>query len=133
MKKFLRAMIAIVAVAVLAFTLAGCSKSGSVKKAFEDEGYTVSTVDATSEEAKSLMTLLQFTDDQKKDAESYELIVCKKGLNSALVIKYSSADEIKEFMGGEDKYNTAKEKGTVNGDCAIFTLSPAAIEIFKKA
>jgi len=141
-KKVLLTLCAALMVVVFALTMAGCDKSGSIKKAFEKEGYTVTTVDANNDTAKGIFKAVGMTDDQIKKAGEYELILCVNGLiNSALVLKCSSSGEVKDFLTSEDKdgnkdtsaYDKAKENGLINGNCYIITVSSSAKEIFKNA
>lgn len=135
MKKFLTAMATILAVVVMALTLAGCSdKSGSIKKAFEKEGFEVSAVKA--EDSELLKEIL--TDEQEKDIDKYEVFSClkKNGLldtQSATIIKFPSKDEIIKAIG-QEKYDKAVESGLINGNCyLLLPLGKDVVNIFKNA
>lgn len=140
MKKLLKVLSAAILVVVLAFAFAGCDKSGSVKKAFENEGYTVSVVDAENSGVASLISG-SLTKEQQEELAKYEIIYCSKALNVAVVIKCGSEGELKDFLTTEDSegkkdtsaYDKAKENGYINGNCYLITLSSAAKEIFKNA
>lgn len=137
MKKFLTAMATILTVVVMALTLAGCSdKAGSIKKAFEKEGYTVSAIKA--EDSEWLQSHL--SDEDKKDIDKYEVFTCTKkdGLlsASATVIKFPSKDKLAETVG-QSTYDSAVESGLVNGNCYLVLPlgldAKGIIEIFKNA
>jgi hypothetical protein len=129
MKKFLKVLSVALLVVVLAFAFAGCDKSGSIKKAFENEGYTVTT--AKAEDSTVLKSIL--TEEQQKNIEDYEVIVCAKGLQSATIIKFPSSSDIKEALG-DDGYAKAEDSGYVNGNCYLAVpLSTDATKIFKNA
>ncbi|MDE7087847.1 MAG: hypothetical protein K2O67_06615 [Clostridia bacterium] len=131
MKKFLAALTTALAVVVLALTLTACSnKSGSIKKAFESEGYTVTAV--SGNDSKELKELL--SEEQQKNAEKYEVITCKKGLvHNALIFVFPSKDDLVEALG-QDTYDSMVESGMINGNCyLVFTIDTEVIEIFKKA
>lgn len=139
MKKYLKVLTVamIVAVCAIAVAFAGCGdKAGSIKKAFEKEGYEVTEVKA--EDSSVLKDLLN--DEQEEEISKYSVIQCTKkdGLSSAsaTIIKFPSVDTIKEVLG-EDGYNKAVETGYINGNCYLVlpvSLSPEKIvEIFKNA
>jgi hypothetical protein len=129
MKKFLKVFGFALLVVVLAFAFAGCDKSGSIQKAFEKEGYTVTTVKAEdSDELKALLS-----EDQQKDVSGYAVLSCSKGIVPiATVIKFPSKSDLKEALG-DDEYEEAVDNGYVNGNCYIITLVPGAVTIFKNA
>ncbi len=136
MKKTLKTLLVLLTAALLVFSLASCDKSGSIKKAFEKEGYEISTVDAEDPTVQLLLSK-----DQLEDVKDYEIIVAKKGLASAIIIKFPGSGDVKDFYTTEDKdgkkdtskYEEAKEDGYINGNCVIITLSENAVEIFEKA
>jgi uncharacterized protein YpmS len=136
MKKFLKACTVALLVVICALAFAGCDKSSSIKKAFEDEGYTVSTVDTTNSTVKTLLSTV-LTEDQMKEADNYEVILCSKSLNVAVIIKFPGSGDVKSFLtdedGNTDAYDTAKDNGTINGNCYLITLSSDAKTIFKNA
>ncbi|MGN0813640.1 MAG: hypothetical protein ACI4MH_00220 [Candidatus Coproplasma sp.] len=140
MKKFLKLLSSALLVVVLAFAFTGCDKSGSIKKAFENEGYTVTVVDAENSGVASLLSG-SLTKEQQEDLAKYEIIYCNKSLATAVIIKCGSESDLKDFLTVEDSegnkdtsaYDKAKENGTINGNCYIITLSSAAKEIFKNA
>lgn len=139
MKKYLKTLsiAMLVAVCAIVVAFAGCSdKAGSIKKAFEKDGYTVTEVKA--EDSDVLKGLL--SEEEQKDISKYSVIQCSKkdGLSSAsaTVIVFPSADKIKEVLGS-DIYDSAVESGYVNGNCYLVlpvSLSPDKIvKIFKNA
>lgn len=138
MKKYLKglsiAMLVLVSVCALAF--AGCDKSGSIQKAFENEGYTVTSVDTKNEQVQAVFTLVGLTDDQKQEIGEYSALLCVNGVNVAVVVKFPSEDKIKEFLSTEDStaaYDKAKENNLINGNCYLLTVSSGAKTIFKNA
>ncbi len=142
MKRVLKLISLSLALVLLAAALVSCGdKSGAIKKAFEKEEYTVTTVDAENSTVKTIFSLLNLTEEQRKEAAEYELLVCTKSVNVALVIKFPSSKDIKEFFVTEDKdgkedtsaYDKAKENGWINGNCLILTVSNNALSIFKEA
>lgn len=144
MKKVVSALFTAMLVIVLAFAVSGCSKADGVKKAFEDEGYTVSTVTVKdSESAKSALSLLGLTKEQINEAGEWEVIsAAKLALTSpALILKFPSSGKVKEFLTVEKEdgtkdtsiYDKAKESGKINGDCLLLVGEGNAKEIFKKA
>jgi len=131
------------AMALLMVTMAFAScgdKGEAVKKAFEKEEWDVKTVDSKTSGVDVLLKIL-LTEEQREKADEYELILVNSGiLKSALIIKFSSANELKDFLtvekdGKKDTsmYDDAKEDGIINGNCLLLTLSSDAKDIFKKA
>lgn len=141
MKKTMFRAICLVLVLCMTFSLAACGdQSESIKKAFEAKDYEVTTVDTNNDTAKTLLKLL-LSEEQIQKVGEYELILCTNGIfNIALVIKFPSAEEVKNFLtvekdGKQDAsaYDNAKEKGLINGNCMIFTSSSEAKGIFADA
>ena len=142
--KILKQVLALSLACLMFVTLVSCDKSGSVKKAFEKEGYTVSSVKADDESVQSLLKIL-LNEEQIKKVGEYELILCTpEGLlnaaNLALVIKVPSSGDLKDFLTTEtdgkkdtSAYEKAEKDGLINGNCLILTLGSEAKEIFKKA
>ena len=125
--------------ALMLLSLVSCDKSSSVKKAFEKAEYKVETVDTNNAIAKPLLSAV-LSEDQMKEAEKYEVILCSKGLAVAVILKFPGSGDIKDLLtvekdGKKDSsaYDDAKKDGTVNGNCMIFTISNDAKDIFKKA
>ena len=133
-------------VCLMLFSLASCSsdKSSAVEKAFTDEGYEVSKSDANNETVKPLLGLL-LNEEQMESVSEYEFMLCvPEGLlnvgNTAIVIKFPSAGDLKEFLTTEkdgekdtSTYDKAKEDGNINGNCLLITAGSEARDIFKKA
>ena len=145
MKSMLKNILALSLVLVMLLSLASCGdKSAAIKKAFEKEEYTVTVVNADEEDARGLLKLL-FNEEQIEEISEYEIMLCKQeGLlnvgKTAIVIKYPSAKDLKAALtvekdGKKDTsaYDDAVEKGNINGNCQIITLSDDSREIFKKA
>ena len=92
MKKVLTAICSALLIAIFAFTMAGCDKSGSIKKAFEAKEYTVTSVNAQDPTVQSILKSA-LTEEQVNKINEYEIILCVgKGLNaltgSGVVIKF---------------------------------------------
>lgn len=132
MKKFIKAFTAVLAVVVLAFALVGCSdKYDSIKKAYENEGYTI-TEGIVSEYETQLKTVIN--DDVYQDIKDCKLLVASSGLSSAFVLTFGSVDKMKDFCGGEEYYNSDVESGKIKGNCMLLYYSTSsAREIFINA
>ena len=88
MKKFTRVFALALVLSLALLSLAGCDKSESIKKDFEEAGYTVSVISAKSDKAEAIFTLLGYTEDEIDEIAEYELIYCVDGLlKSALIVK----------------------------------------------
>lgn len=139
MKKFVKTglMVALCLVAMLSFT--ACSKFGSVKKAFEKEGYTYST------ETNDNVTKIQ-DELKREDGSTIELtphlFTKVDGLKSMLVIvlEFKAEKDIDEAL--EDSatlkglIKDAQKSDCVNGNCVCVPIgfdAANALEIFKNA
>ena len=134
MKRF-RTYLALALVLSLALlSLVSCDKSESIKKAFEEEDYTVSVISAKNDKAKAIFTLLNYTEDEIEEISEYELIYCTNGiLKSALIVKYPSAAELKEELideGSKAYYDEEKAAGKINGNCHLIYGIGGADDIF---
>ncbi len=142
MKRALKLISLSLVLVLLATALVSCGdKSGAIKKAFEKEEYKVEEVNADDSAVKTLLAILNLNEEQKEEVAKYEILVCTKGISSALIIKFPSAKDLKAFLVTEDKdgkenaalYEKAEEDGWINGNCLILTLSSNALTIFKEA
>ena len=142
MKKFLCGLSMALLTIILAFALTGCSKAGNIKKAYENEGYTVESHSASEEDLKKM----GLSDEDAKEASSYEIYVVYDKVTgkvpSASYVKFPSAGKIKDGMtttnddGSKDTttYDEAVEAGLINGDCVYIGLPTGELfEIFKNA
>ena len=141
MKKAISRVLCLALVLCMTFSLVACGdKSESIKKAFEEAKYTVTTVDTNNDTAKGILKLL-LSDEQIEKVGEYELFLCTNGLfNTAIVIKFPGSGDVKEFLttekdGKKDTaaYDKAKEDGKINGNCLIITASSDALKVFKEA
>ena len=131
---------------LLLFALAGCAadKSEAVEKAFTDEGYSVSKAEADNETVQGLLSLL-LNEEQRESVSEYEIMLCvPDGLlniaNSAIVIKFPSAGDLKDFLTVEkdgaligpvdasQRFHQGGLTGTVGTDNCIY-LTPKNIQI----
>ncbi|MDE6585589.1 MAG: hypothetical protein K2K80_02795 [Clostridia bacterium] len=143
MKKFISAISIALLTVILAFTLAGCDKSGAIEKAYEDNGYTVKiTTTAENATVKNLISTI-LTEEQKKEIDKYALIYASKLLppEGVVIIKFGSSGDLKDFLTIEDKdgnkdtsaYDAAKDAGHINGNCYFIVGGKDALNIFKNA
>ena len=133
-------ILAILSALVLLVSLVSCGdKSGAIKKAFEEDGWTVTTVNTDNSTAKTVLSLF-LTEEQIEDAAKYEIIWCNKSIvKNAVVIKFPSSGDIKTFLTVEDSegkkdtkaYDEAKANGMINGNCLLITADSDAKELFK--
>lgn len=134
MKKFTRILTLALVLSLALLSLASCDKSGSIKKAFEEEGYTVNVISAENEKAAAIFTLLGYTEEEIDEIEEYELIYCSNGFTkSALIVKYPSSGELKEELvddGDTTYYDKQKADGKIRGNCHLIYGIGGAAEIF---
>ena len=134
MKKFTRVLALALVLSLALLSLASCDKSKSIKKDFEEAGYTVSVISAKNEKAEAIFTLLGYTEDEIDEIAEYELIYCADGLlKSALIVKYPSAAELKEELideGSKAYYDEEVAAGKVRGNCHLIYGFGGAEDIF---
>ena len=134
MKKFTRLLALTLVLSLALVSLASCDKSKSIKKDFEEAGYSVSVISAKSDKAEAIFTLLGYTEEEIEEISEYELIYCVAGITkSALIVKYPSAGELKDELideGSEAYYNEQKEAGKIRGNCHLIYGIGGAADIF---
>lgn len=133
MKKVLTAICSALLIVIFAVTMTGCDKSGSIKKAFEKEGYTVT--ETLVKDSKLLSSVLSSLDKEKsEEIQEYGVITCNKDIiKNVVIIEFPSSGKIKEILGDE-KYKQAKDSDYINGNCWLaIPLDKDATAIFKKA
>lgn len=129
-KNFVLVLTTALLVLVMSLGLVACGKSGSIKKAFEKEGYTVTTANKdTNDLTKALYA--NASEDNKKVLDKSEIILVSKGLHIGIIVKFPSTSDLKDFLG--DSYDKSVESGLVNGDCTITSIDPEVLKIFKNA
>lgn len=140
MKRVLKKMAAFFAAFLMVFTLVGCDKSKSIKKAYEKEGFTVSVVNTKDNSTVSSLLGSVLSAEQKEAIDEYDVIFCTKNLTqNAVIIKFPSAKDLKNFLIVEDDdgnkdtsaYDSAKENGRIKGNC--WFAAGNTVDIFKKA
>ncbi len=132
MKKITKVLSLCLLATLLLASLTSCDMAGSVKAAYEKEGYTITTVKTDNAEAKALFTLAGYSEEEIEELSQYELILCTKGFSSALVIKFPSSGALKSFLtDGEDTsaYDKAKDEKQIRGNCLLVYGNE---EIFQK-
>lgn len=131
---------------VAAFSLVGCSKWGSLKKAFEKEGYSV------------VEDLEGYNDKLQKEADGDNLAITmhamKKDLNLVIFVEFKSTDDMKKFYEDSDTVKgiikdvssnddvkawqkAMEDSGYAKGNCLVFAVNPLYVssvkDIVKKA
>ena len=125
----------VLVMSVLAFASCG-GKEGSIKAAFEGEGYTVTTVKAEDLDTISKGMLESFLKELGEDVKNYEIMTCTKGMSIAIVLKFPSENDLKSALtveGNTEVYDEAVEEGLINGNCLLLPLDEDVIDIFKNA
>ena len=139
MKKFAM-IVSILLVAVLSVAMVGCSMYGSLKKAFEKEGYEeVTELEDVAKKEK---------EEAKKDNLEVNLHAMKKvdGLKSTLVliVEFKATEDMKKFYEDSETvkgfvkdvsdnedvkaWQEAMENaGYAKGNCLVFTVNPLSI------
>lgn len=127
MKKKSLLLTCLLLVVTLAIALCGCSTYGSIKSAFEKEGYTVT--DASNEDIE------KYLDEQ--GANVCHVHFAKKNMSTALIFEFNSTKEMDEQIEKSEALKgilkDAQKSDLVNGNCFIVSISPDALKIFKNA
>lgn len=143
MKTNLKRVLVFFAAALMLVSLVSCgSAADKIKKNFEKANYDVVSLAGTDENAKKIIAMLDLTEEQEKDIEKYEIIVCNEkeaestqgglggflenlgnaidgALPDAVILKFPSAADLKDFMTVEKsdgtKDTSAYDKAKDNG------------------
>lgn len=143
--KLMRKIFAVILAVVCALSFVACSgKIDAIKTAFEREGY-VEVEEATEKEIYESLA---------GDKYELEVRVFAEGYRKAVVLSFASESELKKALFEEESfsgivdsegqtvdemYESAEEKGYVNGNCAVvpISVSPTVVAdiltIFKNA
>ena len=133
MKKFTRVLALALVLSLALLSLASCDKSESIKKDFEEAGYTVSVISAKNEKAEFIFTKLGYTEEEIDEIAEYELIYCVDIVKIALIVKYPSAAELKDELideGSKAYYDEEVAAGKVRGNCHLIYGIGGAEDIF---
>ena len=139
MKNVLKKIVSVALICVMMLSLVSCDKSEALKKAFEKEGYEVTVVDSTNPVINTIAKVM-LNDEQVEKLADYEMILCKKTLDVAIIVKFPDSAELKSFLTVENKdgtkdtaiYDELKEEGFINGNCLCLNVSSDAESIFEK-
>ena len=158
--KTMKRVLVFLTAALLILSLASCGdKADSIKKAFEKANYDVASVSGSDKEAKALFAILGLSEEQEKELEKCELIVCNKKaeqstqggllgiiggvvdgvIPDAIIIKFPSANALKDFLIIVDEdgtkittlYEEAQNEGLINGNCLLTICGDVEKDIFK--
>lgn len=137
MKKFVK-LIAVLAMAVMTFSLVSCSVYGKIEKAFVKDGYEVVSAEDSLIASVTDAVLNSIKSEAEEDDVTITIHYLKKGLlDYAAVIEFTGSKEMEEFiMDNEDIMNfigDLQESDYVNGNCVLAFGSNNAKEVFKNA
>lgn len=125
MKKRSLLLTCMLLVVTLALALCGCSSYGSIKSAFEKEGYTVT--DASNEDIE------KYLDEQ--GANVCHVHFASKTASHALIFEFNSTKDMEEQINKSETLNgiikDLQKSDLVNGNCCIVSISPEALKIFR--
>lgn len=143
MKKTIKILALLLVLVMSVVCLASCSTYGSIKKAFEKEGYTLQNAD--NEPEKTIKTddgeITYIIHTFQKEAESTGNVVgdilggIAQGASTAVVWEFSSdkdlAKAVEESETLKGIIKDAQNSDYINGNCVLTTINPEAVEIFK--
>ncbi len=147
MKKKLTAIFtALTLVVVMLATLCGCSSYGSIKSAFQKEGYEETDL---SEKYESSVTAIMGNDYKetvsvhclKKESDEDDGILgaIAGSIGYVVIIEFKSNSDMEEYLKdkvsadeAEEVYDKLQELDTVNGNCfLVVSTLPEGYSIFK--
>ena len=135
MKKTLRIVSLMLVLVMSVMLLASCSTYGSIKKDFENAGYTLQNAD--NEKTGEIETedgVITYTIHTFQKEGSGILGGITQGLSTAVVWEFSSDKDLaKALAENEDMQKIAtdaQESKYVNGNCILMTINSEAVEIF---
>lgn len=138
MKNILKKTCAFFASFIMIFCLFGCDsdKSDNLKKAYEENGYSITVLDESNSVVQGFISLLD--EEDQEEAKQYEFVIASKSiLDSATYVKYPSAEKLKEDFTDENgdttRYDEAVANGKINLNCYLIIASSDAATIFKQA
>ena len=123
--------------------LVSCSTYGSIKKAFEKEGYTLQNADnEPTGEVKTDDGVIKYTIHTfQKESEKSDSIVgsiiggIAQGASTAVVWEFSSDKDLEKAIAESETLKgiikDSQDSEYVNGNCVLTTINPEAVEIFK--
>jgi hypothetical protein len=130
----------------MACTLASCSTYGSIKKAFEKEGYTLVSADKEKTgEIKTDEGVITYTvhtfqkEAEKEDGDVLGNIIggITQVASTAVVWEFASDKDLQKAIEESEDIKAilkdAQESDFVNGNCILMTLNADAVAIFKNA
>ena len=139
MKTIATRIFALLLLCGMTLAMASCfDRSGAIKAAFEEKGYTVEIL--TVDENNDILAFFLDEEERARAAE-YEMIYVSKTIHSGLIIKMPTVGDVREFYAIENEdgtkdysdYDAAVESGWVNGNCILFAVSADVKGIFKNA
>ena len=145
MKKTLRIVSLMLVLVMSVMLLASCSTYGSIKKDFENAGYTLQNADnektgeIETEDGVITYTIHTFQKESENDGGILGGIIggITEAASTAVVWEFSSDKDLAKAMAeNEDMMNAledAQESELVNGNCFLMTINPEAVEIFNQS
>ena len=141
MKKTVKLIALSLALLLCTLALVSCSRFGSIKSAFEDNGYALKGESKEGEITLESGTLSYTIHTFQKEAKESDSALGNAigGLTSlastAVVWEFSSDSDLKKALEEnkemKELLEDASESDLINGNCFLMTLNPEAIEIFK--
>ena len=138
MKNTVRILALMLVLVMSVVLLVSCSTYGTIKKDFEEAGYTLQNED--NEKTGEIETddgVITYTIHTFQKEGSGILGGITQGLSTAVVWEFSSDKDLaKAFAENEDMQAIVKDlqdSDYVNGNCVLMTINPDAVEIFSQS
>jgi major membrane immunogen (membrane-anchored lipoprotein) len=138
MKNTVRILALMLVLVMSVMLLVSCSTYGTIKKDFEEAGYTLQNED--NEKTGEIETedgVITYTIHSFQKEGSGILGSITQGLSTAVIWEFSSDKDLAKAMAENEDMMEALEKAQeselVNGNCFLITINPDAIEIFNQS
>lgn len=138
MKNTVRILALMLVLVMSVMLLVSCSTYGTIKKDFEEAGYTLQNED--NEKTGEIETedgVITYTIHSFQKEGSGILGSITQGLSTAVIWEFSSDKDLAKAMAENedmmDALEKAQESELVNGNCFLITINPDAIEIFNQS
>lgn len=138
MKNTVRILALMLVLVMSVMLLVSCSTYGTIKKDFEEAGYTLQNED--NEKTGEIETedgVITYTIHSFQKEGSGILGSITQGLSTAVIWEFSSDKDLAKAMAENedmmDALEKAQESELVNGNCFLLTINPDAIEIFNQS
>ena len=129
--KLFKKLLLMFIVTLFTLGLTACSKFGSIKREFKEEGWEYIQNEDGGSIVKAIVAELE------NGELTINVHVFKKGLSSAVVIEFGSSKELYKAIDSSETLKgflkDIQDSDYVNDNCVLLTLNEKALDIFEDA